>query len=80
MRLDVLKAMVDANMDIRATSTVVEAKTVKAGGVVSFGVDRKTLNDVALDRMRGSRQYTCVAFFFNTQQYEAMLKQNENKF
>lgn len=79
MKLEILKAMADANMDIKATSTVVEVKTVKPGGVIGFGVDRKTLNDVTLDRMRGTRQYACVAFFFNAQQYEEVLKQIENK-
>lgn len=42
IKLRAIGIMADRNLDVRLSNTVVECKSVKAGSILSFGIDDET--------------------------------------
>lgn len=60
----VMQEMSSKNKDIRMSGTIVETRTVKQGGIISIGVDAKTLQDVSL-----TEDYYVVLYVLNKKQF-----------
>lgn len=45
----VMQEMSDKNLDIRMSSALIIVQSVKQGGLITMGVDDKTLRDVAIN-------------------------------
>lgn len=68
--LVVLQEMASDNKDIRASSTLVETKRVKQGGLVTIGVDTKTVTDLSL-----TDDYLAVLYVVNKKQFNELKNQ-----
>jgi hypothetical protein len=70
--LEAMVKMADRNMDIRLTNTLTEARKVKAGGLLTFGIDANSFQLVANDMMSAmggeEGSYVTVAMVINNQQ------------
>lgn len=73
---DVIKTMSLRNLDVRATNTVVNAQTVKAGGHVTFGVDTGTVNAVLNDMLGVTKsKYRVFMMVVNSEQFNEVEKE-----
>jgi len=79
MNLKVLEKMGEARMDIRASHQIAEVKSVKNGGLLSFGIDRNCLADITRDRLLRGGKYVCVAYIVNREQYESLLNEQNSQ-
>lgn len=67
---EVLLEMMKTNdKEIRCSNTLVEAKTVPQGGLLTFGVDRESLIDVTT-----SGDHICVAYVIKQSAFEEAKK------
>lgn len=66
--LVVLHEMANNDMDVRSSSTIVEAKTVKQGGILSFGVDADSVHRIINSSLDGE-QYVAVCYIINAKQF-----------
>ncbi len=73
--LQIMHQMVSENKDIRLSTTLVETKTVKQGGVVIMGVDTKTLQDITLPELLGKGKYFVGLYVVNIEQFNEIKKQ-----
>lgn len=74
--LEIMNQMVKDNLDIRCTTTLTGAKTVKQGGEISFGVDKKTLQDLAMPLAIGvEEKYYTICYVINVEQFEKIKKE-----
>lgn len=64
----VLQEMANANLDISSTTTLVEAKKVKQGGHLTFGVDGNSLQKI-IGASLGGEPYVCVCYIVNQKQF-----------
>lgn len=63
---EILAEMADKNLDIRMSLSFVSAQAVKAGGLVTVGVDRKVVNDLVF----GQGKYHVILIVANQEEYE----------
>lgn len=66
--LIVLQEMASADLDISSSSTLVEAKNVKAGGHLTFGIDAASTHKVIASSF-GGEKYVCVCYVINAKQF-----------
>lgn len=66
--LIVLQEMASADLDISSSATLVEAKTVKAGGHLTFGIDAGSVQKV-IGSSLGKEKYVCVCYVINAKQF-----------
>ena len=76
--LEVMKRMVDENKDICATTTFTDAKKVKQGGKITFGVDDKTFHNVTRSFGLGTREYYVIAYVVNRKEFEEIKALGKN--
>ncbi len=65
--LEKLAVMVNSNMDIRSSTNLYEAQSVKGGGHITMGVDSKTLMDVAT-----KDDYYVILYVVNKEQFDKL--------
>lgn len=70
--LTAMQEMASANMDIRCTTHFVGGKTVKAGGEISFGIDRETFDKVVTPMVVTDEKpkYYLIAYIVNKEQFD----------
>ncbi len=66
---EVMQKMSQDEMDIRMSTTIVKVDMVKAGGHVTFGVDRNTFNDL-LHMAAGKKHYLIAMYVVNKEQFD----------
>lgn len=71
--MQALAKMVEQDMDIKMSRTMVGARKVKAGGVVEMGVDNQTLMDL-MNGMLGEQTHYPILLVVNKEQYTKLLK------
>lgn len=64
----VLQEMANADLDIRCSPTLVEAKKVKQGGHLTFGIDADSLQKI-IGASLGGEPYVCVCYIANQKQF-----------
>lgn len=67
---EVMQKMSQDNLDIRMTGTIVRADMVKAGGHITFGVDRNTFNDISHQMFTGEKKYLVAVYVVNKEQFD----------
>lgn len=75
---EVMQKMSQDNLDIRMTGTIVRADMVKAGGHITFGVDRNTFNDIAMQMAAGEKKYLVAMYVVNKEQFDLIKNSHEN--
>lgn len=72
--------MADRNKDVRLSNTVVECKTVKAGSLLTFGIDDIT-GQMLRKQMVGVKANThiVICLVLDAAQLDATVKELENK-
>lgn len=69
--LEIMNQMVSEGLDIKCTTTLTDAKTVKGGGILSFGVDSKTLQDIAMPIISQQKEkYYVICYVVNSEQFD----------
>ncbi len=73
--LEAISKMVDNDQDVRLTNTLVEVKKVKAGGLITFGVDANTFDLISRDFMSSeTNEYLVFAMVVNNSEMKEILK------
>lgn len=62
------KAMAEQNKNIRATPHLVEVKTAKGGGHLTFGIDQATTQDLVLN----PDKFLVVAYIVDREEFKAI--------
>ena len=75
--IEIMRIMASSNLDIKATTNFHESRSVRAGGVIGFGVDKATLAQVNKSFGLGTQDYYAIAFIVNREQFDKI--QNEHK-
>ncbi len=57
----IMHEMAQANKDIRLSTTFVRLEQSKKGGLITFGIDHKAMNDVLFNQ----EEYYLVAYIIN---------------
>ena len=67
----VLHEMAEKNMDIVSTTTITQLKTVKAGGLVTIGVDDRTIKNLLNSALPSTeKNYVAVLYVIDYDQFK----------
>ena len=70
--LQVLHEMQQKNLDIKSTTSLVEMKMVKQGGLITMGIDRNTYHDVSKSFALGKGDYYVITYIINAKQFNEL--------
>lgn len=65
----VINEMLQNKMDVRSTTTITECKTVKQGGIISFGIDKGTTALMCQSMMGVGKKYVAVCYIIEAEEF-----------